>query len=81
MSTVELNTKIVGSYLEWLESLGPTSKLELIGKLTESIKLDLQEPKDTFEESFGAWDEGDDAEELVAKIRDSRMLSRITEEL
>ena len=67
MSTTELNTKIVDSYLELLENLSSASKLELIEKLTQSVKLDLQRPKDNFEESFGAWDEGNDTEKLIEK--------------
>ncbi len=81
MSTIELNMKRVDSFLKNLKYLNPAGKLDLIGKLTESVKSDLQTKGDEFQESFGAWDENDDAEELVAKIRESRMFSRKTEEL
>lgn len=80
MSTIELNTKLVDGYLEFLKYLNPTSKLDLIGKLTQSVKSDLQSRESEFEESFGAWDENDDAEELIEEIRSSRVFNRKIEE-
>ncbi len=74
MSTAELNTKLVDSYLGFLKHLNPVGKLDLIGKLTQSVKSDLQSNENEFEESFGAWDENDDAEKLIDEIRGSHQI-------
>ena len=37
--------------------------------------------QNTFKRAFGAWDQEDDADELVSTIRGSRLFNRETEEL
>ena len=81
MRTADLHTKIINSYLRLLKNLSPASKLDLIAKLTQSVKSDMKSQKSSFKKAFGAWDQEDNADELVNTIRDSRLFNREREEL
>ena len=81
MKSIDLNSKLINSYLELLKNLDPGNKLDLISKLAQSIKSDFKSKKNTFEKSFGAWDSKDDAHTLAKSIRASRTFKRDIEEL
>jgi hypothetical protein len=81
MKTVDFNNKLVDGYLELLKKLDPSSKLDLISKLTKSIKSDLKDKRNSFEKAFGAWDKSEDAEKITIEIRNSRNTNRKIEEL
>jgi len=81
MRTADLYTKIINSYLGLLKNLSPSSKLDLISKLTQSVKSDITSQKNNLKKAFGAWDQEESADELVNTIRDSRLFNRKTEEL
>lgn len=72
--------KTFESYWELLKDLSPSLKLDLISKLTESVKNDIQKQPIHTIESFGAW-QGEDAEKVAREIRDSRFFNRKIEEL
>jgi hypothetical protein len=48
------------------------SKIELIEKLTKSLKREKTVKKDTFFESFGAFSDEKSAEEIIADRKSSR---------
>jgi hypothetical protein len=79
MDTVEINTTLVDSYLGLLENLSSSNKLELISKLSNSVKTDLLEKKSLIKESFGAFESSKTAEEIIAEIRNSRVFNKETE--
>ncbi len=81
MITEDMNDKLTDGYVELLKHLSPNSKLELISKLAQSIKQDVQDSNLDFQKAFGAWDEKDDAEALVERIRSSRIFNRNIEAL
>lgn len=81
MRTADLHTKIINSYLGLLKNLSPASKLDLISKLTQSVKSDIKSQKSSFKKAFGAWDQDDNADELLDAIRESRLFNRKIEEL
>jgi hypothetical protein len=81
MKAADFNNRLIDGYLELLKNLDPGSKLDLISKLTKSIKSDLKAKRKAFEKGFGAWDTSDDAEEIINKIRESRRLNRNIEDL
>ena len=64
MKTAEANTTIINGYVELLENLSPNSKLDLISKLTASIKTDLKNKKSSFKKAFGAWESKKTAEQV-----------------
>ena len=81
MKTADFNNKLINGYLELLKNLEPSNKLDLISKLTKSIKSDLKDKRDAFDKSFGAWDKSESAEMIAKEIRDSRKFSRKIEGL
>lgn len=76
MSDSENNTTKVDDYFGLLDSLSTSDKLDLISKLTESVKTDLTHKKSTFKKAFGAFDSKKTAEEIIEEIRNSRMSTR-----
>ena len=76
MKAQEINTTIVDGYIGLLDNLNPNDKLELISKLTDSVKTDLKNKKSSFKKAFGAFDSEKSAEEIIEEIRSSRTFTR-----
>ncbi|MCA1762969.1 MAG: hypothetical protein LC664_08255, partial [Flavobacteriales bacterium] len=72
MKAVDINTRLIDNYVELLKNFSTKSKLDLISKLTQSMKSDVADKKSAFDDAYGAWDENDKAEELVSSIREAR---------
>lgn len=81
MKAIDINTTLVEGYLRLLDNLSPSSKLDLISKLTLSVKTDIKEKKKTFYKAFGAWKSRRSADEIISEIRNSRTFNRQTERL
>ena len=81
MKSIDLNTRIIDSYTELLKNLSITAKLDLISKLSQSLKKNFKNNNTSFERSFGAWDSEVDAEKLVKSIRSTRYSNRRITEL
>lgn len=64
---------IIESYFGLFESLNVTSKLELIGKLTMSIKSKPKNKESDFYNSFGAFSDEKTSDEINAEIKESRI--------
>lgn len=76
MNTIDFDTKIIEGYLGLLANLSPSNKLDLIAKLTASIKSDLKPKKPSFKKAFGAFESSKSAEETIDEIRESRVSNR-----
>ncbi|TAM93574.1 MAG: hypothetical protein EPN39_19725 [Chitinophagaceae bacterium] len=76
MKTSEIDTVIVNGYFELLGNLSLTNKLDLISKLTASVKTDITSKKSMFNKAFGAFDSKKSAEEIIDDIRSSRVFNR-----
>lgn len=76
MRTSKINTTLVNGYIGLLGNLSPSDKLDLISKLTESVKTDLKNKKTSFKKAFGAFDSKKTAEEITDEIRSSRVSNR-----
>ena len=63
---------IIDSYSKLFEGLDSLTKIELIEKLTLSLKKDKKSKEAEFLRSFGAFDSDKSAEELIKEIRESR---------
>ena len=74
------NTLVEG-YVDLLDNLSTDNKLELISKLTDSVKSDLSEKKSSMRKAFGAFDSRKSAEEIIAGLRASRTFTRKIAEL
>lgn len=80
MNTTQVNTTIIEGYLGLLDNLSPSSKLDLISRLSASVKSDLTEKQSTFQKAFGAFETDKSAEEIIEEIRRSRTFTRQLEE-
>ena len=76
MRTTETDTTIVDGYVGLLDNLSANNKLDLIAKLTASVKTDLTNKKSSFKKAFGAFDSEKSAEEIIEEIRNSRVATR-----
>lgn len=76
-----INSHILNTYMAFLETLSPGAKLDIISKLTQSLKSEVKSKENLFESSFGAWIGNEPAEEIVKGIRDSRTFNRQIEGL
>lgn len=76
MKTAEINTTIIDGYIELLDNLSSGDKLDLISKLTISVKTDLTKRKSTFKKAFGAFHSKKTAEQIIDEIRSSRVSTR-----
>lgn len=72
MEREETNTVVIDGYVGLLNNLSPSNKLDLISRLTDSVKTDLKEKKSSFKRSFGAFESSKSAEEIIEEIRGSR---------
>ena len=76
MRAAENNSTIVDGYVGLLDNLSTTNKLDLISKLTASVKTDLTNKKSSFKKAFGAFDSKKSAEDIIEEIRNSRVSTR-----
>lgn len=68
-------------YFGFLKGLNANSKLELIVKLSESLKKSDESPQISLESLFGSYNTDESADEIIAQIRDSRVFNRDIEAL
>jgi hypothetical protein len=80
MNTADTNTTIIEGYLGLLNSLSPSSKLDLISRLSASVKSDLMDKQSSFQRAFGAFESEKSADEIIEEIRNSRTFTRQIEE-
>lgn len=73
---MKAETQILNGYWGLLNTLTPSLKLKLIEKLSKSINIDISNKKDRFENSYGAWVDSRDSEEIINEIRSSRTFNR-----
>ncbi len=76
MRAAEINTTIVDGYVGLLDNLSTNNKLDLISKLTASVKTDLTNKKSSFRKAFGAFDSKKSVAEMIEEIRDSRVCAK-----
>ena len=81
MKEADIDTTIVDGYVEMLDNLSPSNKLDLISKLTASVKSDITNKKSSFEKAFGAFQSEKSADEIINEIRSSRTFTRQIEEI
>lgn len=80
MSREDIDAVIIEGYLQLLENLSPGSKLDLISRLTSSVKSDLAHKQSSFQKAFGAFESQKSADQIIQELRDSRTFTRQIEE-
>ena len=63
---------IIENYLKFSERLNSMSKLELIEKLTKSLKAESKSKESDFYKSFGAFSTEKTSDEINTEIKSSR---------
>lgn len=82
MNTEEIDKTLVESYFTLLKNLSPNNKLELISRLSKSLKTKKKAKADSdFSTLFGSWVSDESAEELAAEIKNARNFTRNRVEL
>lgn len=79
MKGIDINNTLVEGYLQLLENLSPSNKLDLISKLTLSIKKEKDSKNKSFYKAFGAWESKQSADEIISNIRKNRTFTRTIE--
>jgi hypothetical protein len=76
MKTTDIDTTHIDSYFKLLKNLSPNDKLELISKLSNSLKT-TNKPKDiSWKSLFGSLKLEQSADEFVADLKKDRKFSR-----
>ncbi|MGY6563024.1 MAG: hypothetical protein ACXITV_13055 [Luteibaculaceae bacterium] len=81
MNTAKLNKTIVDNYMILLDSLSVDNKLEIISKLSESLKTRRNRKKKSITSLFGSLENDLTADEMIKEIKDARNFSRTEIEL
>jgi hypothetical protein len=81
MASITQNLSIADYYFDFLKNLNSNSKLDLISKLSQSLKESDKTEEATLQSLFGAYKSDETAEEIIAKIKASRVFNRNTESL
>ncbi|CAN5619656.1 hypothetical protein BH11BAC3_BH11BAC3_01740 [soil metagenome] len=81
MASINQNISIADYYFDFLKNLNSNSKLDLISKLSQSLKESDKNQEASLQSLFGAYKSVETAEEIIAEIRESRVFNRNTESL
>lgn len=84
MKTADINKNLVDSYFLLLKDLSPDNKLELIARLSKSMKKEKMAKKkkeNSLESLYGSWVSEQSADELVQELKNARNFFRKREEL
>lgn len=81
MSNPSQSVKTADYYFDFLKNLQHDTKLDLITKLSESLKSTEQQEDKPLALLFGAYQAEETAEEIIAELRASRVFTRKTETL
>ncbi|HCM77093.1 MAG TPA: hypothetical protein DIS90_11970 [Cytophagales bacterium] len=80
MKVTDLKFNLIESYLGLLRNLSPDSKLELISKLSDSLKGSKKPINKSIGDLYGAFISKKSADEIITFLKDSRHFNRKTEE-
>jgi len=81
MNTIDINSRLVEGYTALLKNMSMANKLDLISKLTESVKTEMDKDQNRIYNSYGKWQGDEGADEMINIISESRTFNRDREEL
>jgi len=79
MATVDIDKKLVDSYLDLLENLSSDSKLDIISRLSESLKSDGKNEAVSLRVLDGDFIAEKTADEIINDLKKARSFTRNTE--
>ncbi len=81
MKAADLKFSLIDTYLGLLNTFSPEGKLELISRLSDSLKGSKRPSNKSIDELYGAFFSKQSADELIADLKRSRKFDRKTEAL
>ena len=81
MNLSSQNISLADYYFSFLKNLNQESKLDLISKLSQSLKASENKEDTSLQSLFGAYESDETAEEIITELRASRIFNRKTESL
>jgi len=81
MKTANIDTSLIDSYFTLLKNLSADNKLELIARLSTSMKKRKNTKTDSWKSLFGAFALEQSADEFVAELKKDRTFTRETIDL
>lgn len=82
MNTADINKTLIDHYFSILENLSVDSKLELIARLSKSMKSSEKTKKEVSLSSlYGSWESEQSADEIISEIKSARNFNRKREVL
>lgn len=79
MKAADLKFNLVNSYLGLLNNLSIDNKLELIAKLSDSLKGSKRPVDKSIRDLYGAFISPKSAEEIITELKNARSFNRKTE--
>ena len=77
MKTSDINTTLIDNYFSFLKNLSSDSKLELIARLSKSMKTTKKSKKEVSLSSlYGSWESEQSADEIIAELKSARNFDR-----
>ncbi len=81
MEAADFKFNLIDTYLGLLRSLSPENKMELISKLSASLKGSKKPTGKSIIDLYGAFISKKSADEILSELKASRNFNRKTEEL
>jgi hypothetical protein len=81
MKAADLKFNVIDSYLGLLKSLSLENRLELISKLSDSLKSSKKSKDKPLSDLYGAFKTTKSADEIIADLKKSRNFDRKTERI
>lgn len=81
MNLSSQHISVADYYFGFLKNLNPDSKLDLISKLSQSLKKGDETPEVSLQSLFGAYRSDETADEIIKQLRESRVFNRNTDTL
>ncbi len=79
MQTIDINKRLVDSYLELLKNLSPNSKLDLISGLSASLKSSKKKKTVSLKSLYGDFIPEKSADEIISDLKNARTFTRSIE--
>ena len=76
MKATDLNINLIETYFGLLKNLSADSKLELIAKLSNSMKTTKRTKDDSLKSLYGAFISKQSADEIINDIKQARTFNR-----
>ena len=76
MKATDLNINLIETYFGLLKNLSADSKLELIAKLSNSMKTTKRTKNDSLKSLYGAFISKQSADEIINDIKQARTFNR-----